>query len=65
MFDRIRNWDKNPSVYPDALGRFKISGIRDLYTGFDTREDDKIAVCNVFESCFDGFRNCPCRSQVI
>lgn len=44
MFARIRNWGKNSGVYPEALGRFKISGIRDLYTGFDTREEDKIAV---------------------
>jgi len=43
MFARIRNWGKNSGVYPEALGRFKISGIRDLYTGFDTREEDKIA----------------------
>lgn len=42
MFERIRNWPDNPGPagYPQALGRFRIVGIRDLTTGYDTAFPD-------------------------
>ncbi|KAA3676427.1 phosphoglucomutase / phosphopentomutase [Paragonimus westermani] len=42
MFERIRHWpDKpGPAGYPQALGRFRIVGIRDLTTGYDTAYPD-------------------------
>ena len=45
MFDRLRKW-KNGAVnsYPSELGEFKISNVRDLTTGYDSREADLNAV---------------------
>ncbi|KAF8567178.1 hypothetical protein P879_04659 [Paragonimus westermani] len=42
MFERIRHWPDNPGPagYPQALGRFRIVGIRDLTTGYDTAYPD-------------------------
>ncbi|CAH8830213.1 unnamed protein product [Trichobilharzia szidati] len=42
MFDRIRHWpDKpGPKGYPQKLGQFKITGIRDLTVGYDDHYPD-------------------------
>ena len=45
LFDRLRKWeDGKEKTYPKTLGKFEISGIRDLTNGFDSRESDKKAV---------------------
>ena len=45
MFDRLRKWDNGRSnTYPPALGDFKIAHVRDLTTGYDSREADFNAV---------------------
>jgi len=56
MFNRLRNYGDNSSNkdaivdkktgnrYPRKLGRFTVSGIRDLTTGFDSRTNDGKAV---------------------
>ena len=45
LFDRLRKWeDGEEKTYPKKLGKFEISGIRDLTNGFDSREADKKAV---------------------
>ena len=48
MFDRLRTWESKPKTYPKNLGKFKISGIRDLTNGYDSRADDFKAVRKVF-----------------
>ena len=62
MFHRLRNYgdatnnkdaivDKtNGHRYPRKLGRFAISGIRDLTTGFDSRASDGKAV-SICDEC--------------
>ncbi|KAK4472742.1 hypothetical protein MN116_003966 [Schistosoma mekongi] len=37
MFNRLRNWpnEPNPKGYPQKVGRFRITGIRDLTVGYD------------------------------
>ena len=64
MFERLRHYpdvNNNKDVisdkqrghrYPRKLGRFVISGIRDLTTGFDNRSRDEKAV-SVTSHCFD------------
>ncbi|XP_003744897.1 phosphoglucomutase-2 [Galendromus occidentalis] len=37
MFDRIRNID-GPNTYPKKIGRFAVSGVRDLTVGFDSTQ---------------------------
>ena len=50
MFDRLRKW-KNGAVntYPTELGEFKISDVRDLTTGYDSREPDLNAVRLIYK----------------
>ena len=49
IFERLRTWNRTapnetaPS-YPDKLAEFKITGIRDLTNGYDSREADFKAV---------------------
>ncbi|VDQ02656.1 unnamed protein product [Trichobilharzia regenti] len=42
MFDRIRHWPNKPGPkgYPQKLGQFKITGIRDLTVGYDDHYPD-------------------------
>lgn len=42
MFNRIRNWpnEPGPKGYPQKLGRFQITGIRDLTVGYDDHYPD-------------------------
>ena len=42
---RLRNWDgkETNQCYADSMGKFKIKRVRDLTTGYDTGEDDKIS----------------------
>ena len=47
LFENLRNYD-GKNNYPKTCGRFEISGIRDLTTGYDDSQPDKKAVSNVF-----------------
>ena len=48
MFNRLRKWnDGKVNTYPPALGEFKISHVRDLTTGYDSREPDLNAVSSI------------------
>ncbi|XP_006876270.1 PREDICTED: phosphoglucomutase-2-like [Chrysochloris asiatica] len=43
LFEELRNYD-GKNNYPKTCGRFEISGIRDLTTGYDDNQPDKKAV---------------------
>ena len=43
MFERLRKMP-NTGHYPDALGRFKVTGVRDLTVDYDSNYPDKKAV---------------------
>lgn len=43
LFDNLRNFD-GKNTYPKSCGRFKVSGIRDLTTGYDSSQPDQKAV---------------------
>lgn len=43
LFDNLRNYD-GKDTYPKSCGRFKVSGIRDLTTGYDSSQPDQKAV---------------------
>nr|XP_025853345.1 phosphoglucomutase-2 [Vulpes vulpes] len=43
LFENLRNYD-GKNNYPKTCGRFEISGIRDLTTGYDDSQPDKKAV---------------------
>lgn len=45
LFENLRNYD-GKNNYPKTCGRFEISGIRDLTTGYDDSQPDKKAVSN-------------------
>lgn len=47
LFENLRNYD-GKNNYPKTCGRFEISGIRDLTTGYDDSQPDKKAVSNAF-----------------
>jgi len=40
IFERLRTWNGTAPSYPDKLAEFKITGIRDLTNGYDSREAD-------------------------
>merc|ERR1719285_199829 len=40
MFDRLRKWNGQVNSYPPSLGDYKIAHVRDLTTGYDSREAD-------------------------
>ena len=44
MFDRLRKWNGQINSYPPSLGDYKIDHVRDLTTGYDSREADFNAV---------------------
>ena len=44
MFDRLRKWNGQVNSYPPSLGDYKIAHVRDLTTGYDSREADFNAV---------------------
>ena len=44
IFERLRTWNETVPSYPDKLAEFKITGIRDLTNGYDSREADLKAV---------------------
>ena len=46
LFENLRNYD-GKNNYPKTCGKFEISGIRDLTTGYDDSQPDKKAVSNV------------------
>ncbi|CAH8447065.1 unnamed protein product [Schistosoma margrebowiei] len=52
MFNRIRNWpnEPGPKGYPQKLGRFQITGIRDLTVGYDDHYPDLKPVLPVSKS---------------
>nr|XP_028599779.1 phosphoglucomutase-2 [Podarcis muralis] len=43
LFEKLRNYD-GKNTYPKTCGRFAVSGVRDLTTGYDSNETDKKAV---------------------
>ncbi|KAH0616259.1 hypothetical protein JD844_027237 [Phrynosoma platyrhinos] len=43
LFEKLRNYD-GKSTYPKTCGRFSVSGVRDLTTGYDSNQSDKKAV---------------------
>uniref|UniRef100_A0A6B2F710 Phosphoglucomutase-2 n=1 Tax=Bothriechis nubestris TaxID=1766655 RepID=A0A6B2F710_9SAUR len=43
LFEKLRNYE-GENTYPKTCGKFPISGVRDLTTGYDSNRDDKLAV---------------------
>ncbi|XP_067407639.1 phosphopentomutase [Emydura macquarii macquarii] len=43
LFENLRNYD-GKNTYPKTCGKFKVSGIRDLTTGYDNSQPDQKAV---------------------
>uniref|UniRef100_A0A8C8S2E0 Phosphoglucomutase 2 n=1 Tax=Pelusios castaneus TaxID=367368 RepID=A0A8C8S2E0_9SAUR len=43
LFENLRNYD-GKNIYPKTCGKFKVSGIRDLTTGYDSSQPDQKAV---------------------
>lgn len=44
LFERLRNYNGEKDTYPKECGRFSISAIRDLTTGYDSNQPDNKAV---------------------
>eukprot|EP00064_Thunnus_orientalis_P013387 superscaffoldBa00002171_g13426 len=44
LFERLRNYSGEKDSYPTKCGRFSISAVRDLTTGYDSNQPDKKAV---------------------
>lgn len=44
LFERLRNYKDKKDSYPTECGRFSVSGVRDLTTGYDSNQPDKKAV---------------------
>lgn len=44
LFERLRNFKDKKDSYPTECGRFSISAVRDLTTGYDSNQPDKKAV---------------------
>ncbi|XP_060939848.1 phosphoglucomutase-2 [Limanda limanda] len=44
MFERLRKYPGQKDSYPTECGRFSISAVRDLTTGYDSNQPDKKAV---------------------
>ncbi|XP_074538347.1 phosphopentomutase [Halichoeres trimaculatus] len=44
LFERLRNYKDKKDLYPTECGRFSISAVRDLTTGYDSNQPDKKAV---------------------
>ncbi|XP_034627769.1 phosphoglucomutase-2 isoform X1 [Trachemys scripta elegans] len=43
LFEKLRNYD-GKNTYPKSCGKFKVSGVRDLTTGYDSSQPDQKAV---------------------
>ncbi|XP_006629979.2 phosphopentomutase [Lepisosteus oculatus] len=43
LFERLRNYE-GEGTYPQTCGKFKVTGVRDLTTGYDSSQLDKKAV---------------------
>ncbi|KAM7168441.1 phosphopentomutase isoform 2-T2 [Macrochelys suwanniensis] len=43
LFENLRNYD-GKNTYPKSCGKFKVSGVRDLTTGYDSSQPDQKAV---------------------
>lgn len=43
LFDKLRNYD-GKNNYPKTCGKFAVSGVRDLTTGYDSNQPDQKAV---------------------
>nr|XP_025043735.1 phosphoglucomutase-2 isoform X1 [Pelodiscus sinensis] len=43
LFENLRNFD-GKNTYPKSCGKFKVSGVRDLTTGYDNSQPDQKAV---------------------
>lgn len=44
LFERLRNFGGKKGSYPTECGRFSVSAVRDLTTGYDSNQPDKKAV---------------------
>lgn len=44
LFERLRNYSGQKESYPTECGRFSISAVRDLTTGYDSNQPDNKAV---------------------
>lgn len=44
LFERLRNYNGEKDTYPKECGRFTVSAIRDLTTGYDSNQPDNKAV---------------------
>uniref|UniRef100_A0AAV2LHI4 TBC1 domain family member 4 n=1 Tax=Knipowitschia caucasica TaxID=637954 RepID=A0AAV2LHI4_KNICA len=44
MFERLRNYDGQKDSYPTECGRFSITAVRDLTTGYDSNQPDNKAI---------------------
>ncbi|XP_048852081.1 phosphoglucomutase-2 [Brienomyrus brachyistius] len=49
LFERLRNYD-GKDTYPKSCGKFTVSGVRDLTTGYDSSQPDKKAVLPISKS---------------
>ncbi|KAK9399180.1 phosphoglucomutase-2 [Crotalus adamanteus] len=49
LFEKLRNYE-GENTYPKTCGKFPVSGVRDLTTGYDSNRDDKLAVLPTSES---------------
>ncbi|XP_043829378.1 phosphoglucomutase-2 [Dromiciops gliroides] len=43
LFENLRNYD-GKNTYPKTCGKFEVSGVRDLTTGYDSSQPDKKAI---------------------
>lgn len=44
LFERLRNYGDTKGSYPTECGRFAITAVRDLTTGYDSNQMDNKAV---------------------
>ena len=44
IFKRIREFKSLPNTYPEELGGVKVINVRDLTTGFDSKQSDQRAI---------------------
>lgn len=51
LFERLRNYSGKKDSYPTECGRFSISAVRDLTTGYDSNQPDNKAVSNHMDTC--------------
>lgn len=50
LFERLRNYGDQKDSYPTECGRFSVSAVRDLTTGYDNNQPDNKAVSASLDS---------------